>query len=130
MGYRLLADGAMVVHFAFLAYVVLGGYLAWRWPRTIWLHLACAAWGLASVTLRLECPLTHAEHWARVRAGERGLPPSGFIDHYIEGVIYPQAYAGALQALAALAVAVSWGVLAARLIRTRRAGKSAPRVNP
>ncbi len=32
MGYRLLADAAMVAHFLFLAYLVMGGFMAWRWP--------------------------------------------------------------------------------------------------
>ncbi|UBU16981.1 DUF2784 domain-containing protein [Nonomuraea gerenzanensis] len=102
MTYRLLADAAMVVHFAFLVYMAVGGFLAWRWRRTIWAHLAVVAWGLLSVTTGVECPLTLAEDWARRGAGLEGLPASGFIDHYIEGVIYPQEYTN----LARLGVAV------------------------
>lgn len=33
--YRLLADAAMGVHLASLAYLTLGGFLAWRRRRTI-----------------------------------------------------------------------------------------------
>ena len=33
MGYRLLVDLVVSLHLAFLAFVVLGGFLAWRWPR-------------------------------------------------------------------------------------------------
>ncbi|NJP97310.1 DUF2784 domain-containing protein [Nonomuraea sp. FMUSA5-5] len=102
MMYRLLADAVMVAHFAFLAYLAVGGFLAWRWRRTIWAHLAVAAWGLVSVVTGVECPLTLAEDWARRRAGLEGLPASGFIDHYIEGVIYPEEYTN----LARLGVAV------------------------
>ena len=36
MGYALLADAVVIVHFA---YVAVGGLLAWRWPRMLWLHL-------------------------------------------------------------------------------------------
>jgi hypothetical protein len=100
--YRLLADAAMVVHFAFLVYMAVGGFLAWRWRRTIWAHLAVAAWGVLSVVTGVECPLTLAEDWARHSAGQEGLPTSGFIDHYIEGVIYPEEYTN----LARLGVAV------------------------
>ncbi|GAA2880104.1 DUF2784 domain-containing protein [Nonomuraea rubra] len=100
--YRLLADAAMVVHFAFLLYMAVGGFLAWRWRRTIWAHLAVAAWGVLSVVAGVECPLTLAEDWARHGAGQEGLPASGFIDHYIEGVIYPEEYTN----LARLGVAV------------------------
>ncbi|WP_336209191.1 DUF2784 domain-containing protein [Nonomuraea sp. LPB2021202275-12-8] len=103
MMYRLLADAAMVAHFVFLAYLALGGFVAWRWRRTIWLHLAVVGWGLLSVFVGVECPLTVLEDWARRGADMRGLPASGFIDHYIEGVVYPDQYTN----LARLAVAVA-----------------------
>jgi hypothetical protein len=102
MMYRLIADAAMVVHFAFLLYMAVGGFLAWRWRRTIWAHLAVASWGVLSVVIGVECPLTLAEDWGRRNAGLAGLPASGFIDHYIEGVIYPEEYTN----LARLGVAV------------------------
>jgi Protein of Unknown function (DUF2784) len=102
MMYRLIADAAMVVHFAFLAYMAVGGFLAWRWRRTIWAHLAVASWGVLSVVTGIECPLTLVEDWGRRNAGLAGLPASGFIDHYIEGVIYPEEYTN----LARLGVAV------------------------
>jgi hypothetical protein len=121
MGYRLLAEVTMTVHFAYLAYVTLGGFLAWRWPRTIWLHLTATLWGIATILFGLICPLTHIEDWARERAGQQGLPPTGFIDHYIEGVIYPQRYAGLIQGMVAVAVTVSWlGAYLRRRARRRR----------
>lgn len=116
MGYRVLGDATMVVHFAFLGYVVAGGFLAWRWPAAIWPHLAAAGWGLVSIVFHVECPLTYLEDWARRRGGEPGLT-TGFIDHYLTGVVYPDRYAGLVQVLVVVAVAVSWtGVL----IRSRR----------
>ncbi|MET7772163.1 DUF2784 domain-containing protein [Nocardia sp. NPDC005366] len=108
MLYRLLADAAAAVHFAFLAYVVVGGFLAWRLPRTIWPHLFAVGWGVGSVLVGYECPLTHLEDWSRRRAGEAGLPSSGFIDHYLTGVIYPESALGLVRALVALCVVVSW----------------------
>ena len=95
MAYRLIGEAAMVVHFLILVFMAVGGFLAWRWPRLIWAHLAVAAWGLVSVVTGVECPLTALEDWGRRNAGERGLRPTGgFIDHYIEGVVYPQEYTG------------------------------------
>jgi MYXO-CTERM domain-containing protein len=76
MLYRLVADAAMVVHFAFLAYMALGGFLAWRRRRTIWVHLAVAGWGVLSVTTGIECPLTLVEDWGRRNAGMAGCPPA------------------------------------------------------
>ncbi len=107
MGYRVLAEATMVAHFAFLAYLVTGGLLAWRWPVAIWQHLAMAAWGLAITVFHLNCPLTWLEDWARRRAGERGLS-AGFIDTYLTGVIYPARYAGAIQVLIGVVVVASW----------------------
>jgi hypothetical protein len=117
----LLADAVMVLHFSFILYVVLGGFLAWRWPWALVVHLFAAGWGALTVAFpRLVlCPLTDWENRARRAAGEQGLPPSGFIDHYIEGVIYPDQYAGLIQGLAALVVLVSY-VGALWRIRSRR----------
>ena len=108
MAYRLLADVVMVVHFGFIAFVVLGGFLAWRWRWVVWAHVPAALWGLSIVTVGTPCPLTWAEDWARARAGQQGLKPTGFIDTYLEGVIYPTQYASLLQALAGAAVLISW----------------------
>lgn len=108
MGYRIVADAVMLLHFGFLTFVLLGGFLAWRWPRAIWAHLVAAAWGLATVAFSIRCPLTDVEDWGRVRAGQTRLSGTGFIDHYIENVLYPEQYTRQLQALAALVVLGSW----------------------
>ncbi|TSD97533.1 DUF2784 domain-containing protein [Gordonia rubripertincta] len=118
MPYRVLADGIAVLHMMFLLYVLFGGFIAWRWPRTILLHLVAVAWGIASVVLGLECPLTDAENWARHQAGERGLPPTGFVDNYLTGVIYPESALGLVRGLVAVLVVVSWVGLWWR-VRTR-----------
>ena len=43
---RLAADLVLVVHAAFVLFVVLGGLAALRWPRVAWLHLPAALWGV------------------------------------------------------------------------------------
>jgi Protein of Unknown function (DUF2784) len=107
MGYRVLVTVVLVVHFGYLAFVVFGGFLGWRWPRVFVAHFLAAAWGLAVVALHLDCPLTWLEDWARQRAGQ--TPPTrGFIDRYIEGVLYPARYTLLLQILAGLMVVGSW----------------------
>ena len=108
MWYRLVADAAMVAHFLFLAYLVVGGFLAWRWPWTIWVHIAAALYGLFNVLIGWPCPLTHVENWGRARAGEATLPGTGFIDHYIEGVVYPRENEALVQVLVAVVVLTSW----------------------
>lgn len=107
MGYQVLAVATIVVHYGFLGYVVLGGFLAWRWPRTIWVHFAAVAWGIVIIALRVNCPLTYLQDWARQQVGQPKLS-GGFIGQYVEGVIYPARYTAVVQALAAVAVLVSW----------------------
>lgn len=100
-------------HFAFLGYLVIGGFLALRWPRSSWLHIAVVAWGIGSITVQLPCPLTWLERWAREHAHMAPLPPQGFIEHYLTGVVYPANAVGAVQATVFCLVAVSWGLVAA-----------------
>jgi hypothetical protein len=120
MGYQLLTTGILTLHFGFLAYLAFGGFLAWRWPRTIWLHLTAAGWGVLVVAANLSCPLTVAEHWSRRQAGQVGFD-EGFVDRYLAGVIYPDGYAWLARLLLATVIVVSWvGVVrAARLPRQR-----------
>jgi hypothetical protein len=120
MGYRMLAETTMIAHFAFVAYVAVGGFVAWRWLRTWWLHLAAIGWAVTSVAVGLDCPLTAAEDWFRERAGERGLPPGGFIDYYIEGVVYPEEWTVLVRSLLVVAVAVSWAGACRRWRAARR----------
>ncbi len=119
MGYRALVTVVLVVHFGYLAYVVFGGFVAWRWPRAVVPHLFAAAWGLAVVGIPLTCPLTAVEDWARRRSGQAGVT-EGFIDRYIEGVLYPERYTVVLQVLAGVVVVGSWLGAYARWRRQRR----------
>ena len=119
MGYRILAEVVMVTHLVFLGYLTFGGFLAWRWPWSFWPHLLVASWGIIAVTIGVECPLTYAEDRLRELAGQPGLP-TGFIDHYIEGVIYPEHYTIGIRWLMAAMVAISWTGLVIRRRRPNR----------
>ncbi len=97
MGYRLLADAVLAVHFLFIVFVIFGGLLAIRWPRAAWIHLPCLAWGAAIVTKGWVCPLTPLEVRLRRLAGEAGYEDS-FIEHYILGLVYPGGLTAGVQA--------------------------------
>ena len=88
MMYRALADATVVVHLAFVLFVVLGGLLVLRWRRMMWLHLPAAAWGVIIELQGWICPLTPMENHFRRLGGESGYS-GGFIERYIEPVIYP-----------------------------------------
>jgi uncharacterized protein DUF2784 len=103
MLYRILADGVMIVHFAFILFVALGAVLAWRWPSLVWVHLPALAWGVGTVAIGFACPLTPLEKALRRLAGDEGYD-GGFVDHYIENVIYPDQYSFALRGLALVTI--------------------------
>jgi len=122
--YQTIADLVMLLHFAFLVVLTLGGFVAWRWPRFIWVHVGLAIWGVLNAVFNVPCPLTGIEDWASRRAGEQGLP-SGFIDNYLTGVVYPEEQLAAVQAGVACLVAISWIGFGIRVHRRRSA--AAPR---
>lgn len=101
---------AVTTHFAFIAYLVVGGFIALRWRRTIWLHLPVVVWGALITTQHLDCPLTWVERWGRAKAEMPPLPTKGFIAHYITGVLYPAGWAAAVQVGVFVAIAASWAL--------------------
>jgi Protein of Unknown function (DUF2784) len=107
MVYRVVEGGVVGAHFGYLAYVILGGFLVWRWPRAIWPHLIAVGWAAVIVAFPLTCPLTWAQDWARRRAGEAPLT-KGFIDRYIEGVLYPARFTWLVQVFVAIVIVASW----------------------
>ena len=110
MVYRVLADAVVVTHFAFIAFVVTGPFLARLWRPVVWLHLPALAWAVGIVAVGYECPLTALENHFRRLAGER-IYPGGFVDHYIENVIYPQRYTPLVLTLAAMVIAAGYAGL-------------------
>jgi hypothetical protein len=113
--WRRLVTLILLTHFAYLAYVVAGGFLAWRWPKAFWPHLAAVTWGVFLIGFHLSCPLTSAENWAREHAGE-GIDV-GFVDTYVTDVIYPARYTNLARLVCAVVVLVSWAGVARRYVR-------------
>ena|ERR1043166_2995789 len=88
MIYRWLADLTVLFHGAFVAFVILGGFLALRRRQLIWLHVPAAAWGVLIEFGGWICPLTPLENMLRHRAGDAGYS-GGFVEHYVVRALYP-----------------------------------------
>jgi hypothetical protein len=86
--FRLAADAIVVIHFAFVLFVVLGGLLVLRWRWLAWLHLPAAAWGVLIEYANWICPLTPLENYLRERGGVAGYA-GDFIEHYVLPLLYP-----------------------------------------
>ena len=115
MTWSALADALIVVHFAFTAFVIFGGFLTWRWPRLVLLHLPALAWGCWIEVSHSICPLTPLENHWRHLAGEAGYG-EGFLAHYLVRVLYPPGLTWHVQhELAALLIAINilayWGLV-------------------
>ena len=104
--YQLLADLVVGVHFAFVLFVVLGGLLAVKWRRIIWLHVSAAFWGAVVEFSGWICPLTPLEIWLRQRAGEAGYR-SDFVAHYLLPILYPEALTRGMQIVLGACVVVA-----------------------
>lgn len=110
MIYQTLAAVAALFHLAFIIFVVLGGFLALRWPAMKWVHLPAAVWGAIIELGGFVCPLTSVENAFLSKAGAAGYD-DGFIAHYIFGVIYPQGLTRGMEfAIAAFVIAVNAAV--------------------
>src|SRR5690349_16174158 len=129
MNTDVLADVVLVVHFAFVAFVVgglfaiwAGAALGWRWVRGFWfrlLHLAAIVFVAAEALLGVMCPLTVWEDALRGRRHDMG-----FIARWIRSVMFydlpPWVFTVAYVAFAIIVALTFWLVPPAR----RRASHS------
>jgi hypothetical protein len=120
---RLLADAVVVVHLVFILFVAVGGLLAWRWPWLVWVHVPCVLWGVAIIVIGFDCPLTPLEKWLRERGGEDSYG-GGFVDRYVEGVVYPERFTPHLRALALVLIVVAYARLVAGTWSGRHRGSA------
>jgi hypothetical protein len=118
MPYRLLADGVLVVHAAFVALVVLGGLVAWRRPWFAWVHLPAAAWGALIEFTGGTCPLTPLENRFRGLAGDAGYE-GGFIEHYVTSLLYPEGLTRGTQLVLGVGVLVLNAIIYGVILRRR-----------
>jgi hypothetical protein len=96
MAFRVLADATVVVHLAFVVFVVFGGLLVVRRPRVAWLHVPAVAWGAWVELAGWHCPLTPLENWLRTESGAAAYS-SSFIEHYLLPLLYPESLSRELQ---------------------------------
>ena len=87
--YRILADAVLLIHLAFVLFVVAGGILVYLRPKLAWIHLPSAAWGVLIEFFGWMCPLTPLENYLRFR-GAAGSYEESFVGRYLISIIYPQ----------------------------------------
>ena len=99
------ADLIVLIHFCFILFVIFGGFLALKWRKIIWLHLPAATWGTLIELYGWICPLTILENQLRLD-NDNGAYSTGFIEHYIIPLIYPEGLTPEIQIILGIVVIV------------------------
>jgi hypothetical protein len=121
MGARTLADLVLGLHFAFIVFTVLGGFLV-LWKRWIaWLHVPSVLWSSIVNLFSHVCPLTPLENRFRRLAGQAGYE-GGFIEHYIAPLVYPSVMPERWGLVAGYSVLAWNALLYALVVSLRRRG--------
>jgi hypothetical protein len=119
--YRVTADLLVLLHLAFILFVIAGGFTVLKWQWMAWVHLPAAVWGALIEVRGWVCPLTPLENNLRRLAGEEGYG-EGFIEHYILQIVYPPGLTRDIQVGLGVAVILVnmliYGVLLYRSLRS------------
>ncbi len=123
MDLQSLAEIILVVHLAWILWVIFGAFWTRGHPFLTGLHIASILWGILVELTPWPCPLTLIEQFFEASAGIS--PYHGpFLLHYLDAIVYPEisesllAYFGVAVCTANLAV-YFW-----RFERFVRSGKS------
>lgn len=121
MIWRALADLVLLIHFAFVVFVIVGGFLASRWRWLPWVHLPAVAWAVVLEFSGWICPLTPLENLLRRASGEAGYA-GGFLEHYLVQVVYPVGLTPEIQIYIGLGVLLINGLAYSVVWRGRSRG--------
>ena len=86
--YGLAADLTLIVHFAFIIFVVFGSLLFFVSTKIIYIHVPALTWGIYIELTHSVCPLTYLENWFLKKANSTEYFES-FIQNYLVPIVYP-----------------------------------------
>lgn len=95
--YKLLADGVVVIHAAYVAFVlfgllaiVLGAFLRWKWVRNFWfrsVHFLAIAIVVVEALNNIVCPLTTLENFLLKQSGQP-VETRSFVGRYVNDLLF------------------------------------------
>ena len=86
--YRVMAASVLLLHAAYIAWVIFGAFFTRGRPRLAALHVATLVYGVIIEIFGFWCPLTWLETWLEVRGGVSAYR-GPFLLHYLDAVVYP-----------------------------------------
>lgn len=103
--YELGADLTLIVHFAFIIFVVFGALLFLVSTKIIYVHVPALIWGIYIELTHSVCPLTYLENWFLQKANLTTYS-EGFIQNYLVPIVYPKNLTEDLQTYLAITLIV------------------------
>ena len=104
--YELAADLTLIVHFAFIIFVVFGGILFLISTKIIYVHVPALIWGIYIEFTHSVCPLTYLENWFLQKANLITYS-EGFTVNYLVPIVYPRDLTEDLQIYIGIALIVA-----------------------
>ena len=104
--YEFAADLTLIVHFAFIIFVVFGALLFFVSTKIIYVHVPALIWGIYIEITHSICPLTYLENWFLQKANLTTYS-EGFIQNYLVPVVYPMNMTDYLQTYLAIVLIVA-----------------------
>ena len=104
--YEFAADLTLIVHFAFIIFVVFGALLFFVSTKIIYVHVPALIWGIYIEITHSICPLTYLENWFLQKANLTTYS-EGFIQNYLVPIVYPKNLTDNLQIYFAIVLIVA-----------------------
>lgn len=123
MPYNSLADLVVILHFLFVLFVLLGGFLVVWKSHMAWYHIPAVLWAACIEFFGWICPLTPLENLLREKGGIAGYNV-GFIEHYIVPILYPASLTRQMQInLGIIVLSINIGIYFTVWMGIREAGR-------
>ena len=87
--YELAANLTLIIHFAFILFVIFGALLFFITTKIIFIHIPAFIWGSYIELTNSICPLTYLENWFLLKANLTTYS-QGFIQNYLIPIVYPE----------------------------------------
>ena len=124
--YEFAANLTLIVHFAFIIFVVFGALLFFVATKIFYVHIPALIWGIYIELTHSVCPLTYLENWFLQKVNLTTYS-EGFIQNYLVPIVYPNILTEDLQTYFAIVLIVAnmimYGFIISKLKKTNNLPK-------
>ena len=113
--YEFAANLTLIIHFAFIIFVVFGALLLFVATKIFYVHIPALIWGIYIELTHSVCPLTYLENWFLQKANLT-IYSEGFIQNYLLPIVYPKNLTEDLQTYLAIVLIVANMIMYAFII--------------